>query len=40
MEAKDITKDMKKKVSNWSNVAKNHKLSKSEIERMESAFKI
>lgn len=38
--ARDITANMKKKVSNWSNVAKNHKLSKSEIERMESAFKI
>ena len=38
--ARDITEDMKKKVSNWSNVAKNHKLNKSEIERMESAFKI
>ena len=38
--ARDITEDIKKKVSNWSNVAKNHKLNKSEIERMESAFKI
>ena len=26
--ARDITEDIKKKVSNWSNVAKNHKLNK------------
>ena len=39
-DAKDIIADMKKRVSNWSFVAKNHGLSKKEIEQMILAFKL
>jgi len=39
-DANDIIADMKKRVSNWSLVAKNHGLAKKEVEQMASAFRL